>query len=30
MFYPAVLKTGHDYYFDNVCYCVGDYGSTIL
>ncbi|CAF2054917.1 unnamed protein product [Brassica napus] len=22
MFYPAVLKTGHDYYFDNVCYCV--------
>ncbi|CAN6871034.1 unnamed protein product [Brassica oleracea] len=22
MFYPVVLKTGHDYYFDNVCYCV--------
>ncbi|CAN6856817.1 hypothetical protein Bca4012_042400 [Brassica carinata] len=22
MFYPAVLKTDHDYYFDNVCYCV--------
>ncbi|CAN6832130.1 unnamed protein product [Brassica oleracea] len=22
MFYPAVLKTGHDYYFDNVRYCV--------
>ena len=30
LIYPAVLKTGHDYYFDNVRYCVGDYGYTIL
>ncbi|CDY33215.1 BnaC04g08240D [Brassica napus] len=22
LIYPAVLKTGHDYYFDNVRYCV--------